>query len=309
MLIIIKYISAITKRLAAGKHPCYCARMKEGCASYDGEFIEWEQRSVRSARVTFGQVRYSPGGFCGPRTQRDYQLVLLYAGSCDVKVDAANIALRVGEARLFTPGHREHFQFDARVQSHHFWCSASPAALPRELRLALDAAACAAAPPSECFARLASAAFLLLPDASDAAGRAVDALAAALFSEFLNMAAHAAAAPQRDACVARALRHMQGHLSEPGCLAGAQRAAGCCANALIYKFKAAMGATPARHLWRLRAEKGLELLADTGLSVAEIAEQCGFRNPFHFSRCIRGLQGASPREVRRRAWDKAGARR
>lgn len=270
--------------------------------AYDGANIEWEQRSVRSPHVTFGQVRYQPGGYCGPRVQRDYQLVLLHSGSCEVELDGARRPLRVGEVHLFRPGHREQFLFDGRAQTHHVWCSAQPTSLPTALRRALDAAPGAGYTPSESFNRMVSAAFLLQAGSSVAAQRAVDALACALFSEFLSLVDRASGQVKDDACVNRALRHMEDHLGEPGCLAAAQRLAGCSVNALIYKFAAAVGATPARHLWRLRAEKGLELLADTGLSVAEIADRCGFRNPFHFSRCVRRLQGMSPREVRRRAW-------
>lgn len=271
--------------------------------TYDGANIEWEQRSVRSPRVTFGQVRYQPGGYCGPRVQRDYQLVLLYSGSCDVRVDKTRRQLRVGEVSLFKPAHHEHFRFDLSFPTHHFWCSVSPAGLPAALRARLAAVPHAACRPSACFGRLVSSAFLLRTAQSSAAQRVVDALALALFAEFLNMAGRDEDAEGgRDESVKRALRHMEDHLGEADCLAGAQHAAGCSVNALIYKFRGALGATPARHLWRMRTEKGLELLADTGLSVAEIAAQCGFKNPFHFSRAVKRLQGLPPREVRRRAW-------
>jgi AraC-like DNA-binding protein len=277
--------------------------MKPTSRAYDGANIEWELRSVRSPRVTFGQVRYQPGGYCGPRVQRDYQLVLLYSGSCDLHVGSSSRSLKVGNVYLLKPGHREHFLFDAARHTHHFWCSAAPAHVGAALRQSLDAAPPEGQPPSECFTRLVSAAFLLRPGRSPAAEQVVDTLSQALFCEFLNMAAHARQMSRDDASVVRALRHMEDHLAAPDCLAGARSAAGCSVNALSYKFLAAVGATPARHLWRLRAEKGLELLADTGLSVAEIADRCGFKNPFHFSRCVRRLQSLSPREVRRRAWD------
>jgi AraC-like DNA-binding protein/quercetin dioxygenase-like cupin family protein len=276
--------------------------MKRALPSYDGVNIEWVQRSVRSERVTFGQVRYQPGGYCGPRVQRDFQLVLLYSGSCSVRLDENPREVRVGDVYLFKPRHREHFLFDTRTPTHHFWCSVAPACLPPALRHALAATPDKGHPPSECFNRLVSAAFLLRAAQSPAAPQVVDALAVALFAEFLNLADHATLMIRDDACVARALRHMEDHLGESDCLAGAQRAARCSENALIYKFRAAVGATPARHLWRLRTEKGLALLAETGLPVAEIADQCGFKNPFHFSRCVRRMQGQPPCDVRRRAW-------
>ena len=270
--------------------------------AYDGARIEWEQRGVRSARATFGQVRYQPGGYCGPRIQRDFQLVLLCSGSCRLRVDAGARTLAVGSVYLLTPGHREHFQFDRAAQTHHVWCSASPSCLPRALCARLAASEAASARPSPCFDRIVSSAFLLHASRAAATQRVVEALAQALFAEFLNMAERAEGADGGDAQVRRALRHMEDHLGEPECLAGAQREAGCSVNALIYKFRGALGTTPARHLWRMRAEKGLELVVDTGLSVAEIAAQCGFKNPFHFSRAVKRLQGLPPREIRKHAW-------
>ena len=219
-----------------------------------------------------------------------------------MRVDKTRRALNVGDVYLLKPGHREHFLFDRQTLTHHFWCSVTPACLPPALRHALAAMPDKGHPPSECFTRLVSAAFLLRTGQSPAALQVVDTLALALFSEFLNLADHATLMVRDDACVIRALRYMEDRLGECGCLAGAQQAAGCSENALIYKFRAAVGTTPARHLWRLRTEKGLGLLAETGLSVAEIADQCGFRNPFHFSRHVRRMQGRPPREIRRLAW-------
>ena len=270
--------------------------------NYHGTHVAWDHRSVRSANVVFGQVRYQPGGYCGPRIQRDYELVLLYSGSCDVQVDRTRRPLRVGEVYLFRPGHREHFLFDPQVQSHHAWCSVRPGFLPAALRREIAHLPLTGLPCSEAFQRIFSAAFLLQTGPAAPAERVVEALALALWTEFLDLAHHAGHPARHDACVVRALRHMEDHLGDEDCLHGAQTAAGCSVNTMIYKFRAAIGATPARHLWRLRTEKGLALLAETGWTVAEIAEQCGFKNPFHFSRVVKQHQRLPPREIRRRAW-------
>jgi AraC family transcriptional regulator of arabinose operon len=271
--------------------------------NYDGMRVAWDHRSVRSPRVVFGQVRYQPGGYCGPRIQRDYQLVLLHSGSCAVRVDRTRRELAAGAVALFRPGHREEFHFDPRLETHHAWCSVRPDFLPAALRRELREAPAEGLPCSETFQRICSAAFLLQTVRTPAAERVVEALSLALFAEYLDMArAAAATGTRRDEAVARALRHMEEHLDAEDCLRGAQRAAGCSVNALLYKFRSALGTTPARHLWRLRTEKGRALLAETGWTVAEIAERCGFKNPFHFSRSIRKHHGHAPRELRRRAW-------
>lgn len=276
--------------------------------AYDGANIAWDDRSVRSPHVIFGQISYLPGGYVGPRVQRDYELIVLHSGSCEVRIDGgARRPLALGLAYLFRPGHREHFLYDARNRSNHSWCSVSPVFFPDALRRGLDAVPEGAGfSPSECFMRIVSAAILFRTGQSASARQVVDTLGLALFAEFVHMVDHATA-PSRDASVIRAKHYMEDHLREPDCLARAMGAAGCSKSALTYKFANELGTSPARYLWRIRTEKGLELLTDTGLSIAEIADRCGFQSPFHFSRCVRLMQGLPPREIRRRAWAKEPA--
>jgi AraC family transcriptional regulator of arabinose operon len=276
--------------------------MQRFFSNYDGMKVEWANRNVCSPGASFGQIRYQPGGYCGPRTQRDYELVLLYSGSCELRLDKSRRALDVGHVYLLRPGHIEHYLFDELNLTHHFWCSVAPSSLPPALKHSLNTVSDEGLIPSECFSKLVSSAFLVRPGQSSPACHVIDTLAICLFYEFLNMANSAIVLARDDTCVFRAVRYMEDHFSETDCLPGARRAAGCSSNALLYKFAQLLGTTPSRHLWRIRTEKGLELLADTGLSVAEIAERCGFKNPFHFSRCVRRMQGISPRELRRRAW-------
>ncbi|MBL8583932.1 MAG: helix-turn-helix transcriptional regulator [Rhizobiaceae bacterium] len=67
---------------------------------------------------------------------------------------------------------------------------------------------------------------------------------------------------------------------------------------LVSAFRRHLGITPVRYLWQRRAARGHTLLLQTGLTLSEIAYQCGYKNPFHFSRQIAQQFGMSPREVR-----------
>lgn len=67
---------------------------------------------------------------------------------------------------------------------------------------------------------------------------------------------------------------------------------------LVSSFRKHVGTTPIRYLWRVRANRGHSLLLQTGLAISDIAYQCGYKNPFHFSRQISEQFGMSPREVR-----------
>lgn len=67
---------------------------------------------------------------------------------------------------------------------------------------------------------------------------------------------------------------------------------------LVSSFRKHIGVTPVRYLWQVRASRGHFLLLQTGLPISDIAYQCGYKNPFHFSRQISEQFGMSPRQVR-----------
>jgi AraC family transcriptional regulator of arabinose operon len=274
--------------------------MKERDIAYDGAQIEWDQRHIHSANTTFGQISYNPGGYCGPRTQLDFELILIHSGSCQVTVDHETYPMQMDKIYLFKPGHRERFVYSATQKTHHFWCSVSPQALPRAMRKSLLNVSEEGGVPSECFHRLISAAFLLSMTDSEGAQDVVDLLGQALFAEFLHIVRHVHSSS--DLLVHRVQRYMEDHLAEEQCLCEAKRLSGYSETAFIYKFKQATGHTPSRYLWQMRTEKGIQLLSETGLSISEIAYRCGFKNPFHFSRNVRKLQGVSPRMLRHAAW-------
>lgn len=60
--------------------------------------------------------------------------------------------------------------------------------------------------------------------------------------------------------------------------------------------------TPMQYIWQLRAEKGIHLLCRSGLLISEIAYQCGFKSPYHFSNHIKSHYGNSPTKIRELSW-------
>jgi len=254
--------------------------MKKRDIAYDGAMVEWHQRHVHSVEATIGHVSYNPGGYCGPRVQRDFELVLLQSGSCQATVDELSFPLQLDKIYLFTPRHQERFEFSHTQKSRHFWCSVSSKAMPPDMKRTLLATSTREVVASECFHRLLSAAFLLRMTESEVSQQVVDRLALALFAEFLHGASHVQ--NKSDPVILGALRHMESHLAEGDCLNEAKRLSGYSNTAFIYKFKKTTGHTPSRHLWQLRAEKGIQLLSETGLTIAEIAYHCGFKIAFNF---------------------------
>lgn len=261
----------------------------------------WVNQNTLSKKACFGQIIYQPGGSCGPRIQPDYQLVILHTGGCEVSVDDERRTLSLDSVALFLPGHREHFQFSPERETHHSWCAVSPGGMPQALAREL-AKAPFHVPPSEVFHRLLATGLLMGTPHNPGSERVITQLAVLLFAEFLSLAD--AQRPKRHAIepLKRALGHMEDHLGEDHCLAGALACSRISRNALIQHFTRELGLSPSRYLWRLRTERGISMLAKTGLTISEIAYQCGFKNPFHFSRMVRQQQGISPREVRKQAW-------
>jgi len=271
-------------------------------STYAGDLVLWYNLSVRSPKVTFGQTRYQPGGYCGPRIQRDYELMVLHTGDGEVDLGRKTYPLRQDLVYVFRPGMRNFFRFSRTVETHHSWCEIAPDFMPADVRRELAILEPTGVPCTEPFSRIFSTAFLLRSAGAHETHRAINALGLALFAEFLDSGQRVRDEAEMDPCVIRALHTMEDRFGDPQCLKAARQAAGCSSNALLYKFAAAKGLTPGRYLWNLRTDHGVEMLEKTGLRISEVAYKCGFKDPFHFSRKVRERQGFSPREVRKRAW-------
>lgn len=66
-------------------------------------------------------------------------------------------------------------------------------------------------------------------------------------------------------------------------------------------FRRATGTSPAAYLIDRRTRHAQRLLGATDLSVSEVAEKCGFEDPFFFSRTFKNRVGTSPTDYRRLA--------
>ena len=63
-------------------------------------------------------------------------------------------------------------------------------------------------------------------------------------------------------------------------------------------FRDATGRTPQEYLLKLRIAKARQLLTETGLSVAAVAQSVGYDDPLYFSRLYRRKTGRAPSEER-----------
>lgn len=65
------------------------------------------------------------------------------------------------------------------------------------------------------------------------------------------------------------------------------------------RFLTATGKTPLRYLQGLRIEEGRDLLGNSNLSIAEIAEKVGYQDSSYFSRLFRDILSTTPQEYRK----------
>lgn len=102
-----------------------------------------------------------------------------------------------------------------------------------------------------------------------------------------------------NAAVRAGIAVMRERLAEPLTLADIAAAAHLSVYHFIRVFRAATGETPRRFLTRLRIERARRLLADDTLSIAQIADRCGFASPGALSTAFLGEVGVRPSVYRK----------
>jgi AraC family transcriptional regulator of arabinose operon len=261
---------------------------------------------MRRGAVVFGEVVYEPGGVCGPRIQRDYQLVILHRGEIDLRLDGRRINVAPRHAILLSPGHREHFFFSRDRETHHSWCSIDAAAVPQKLRRLLRLSGT----PAPVDSRIES--LLALGKATFFEGQSEPflensfhlSLGLALLTGFtLGVQAKPSTAGPGDQALARAEQFIQNEFWRRLSLADVAAAAGVSRQHLLKLFRLRRGDTPTHFLYERRLGVAADQLVHTGLSIREIAGRCGFANEFHFSRKFKAAYERNPRAWRNEMWD------
>jgi AraC-like DNA-binding protein len=97
----------------------------------------------------------------------------------------------------------------------------------------------------------------------------------------------------------RVREYVQLHLDESIGLSTLAAVAGLSMHHFAREFKQSAGVTPHHYLIQKRIERAQQKLAQTDLSLAEIAYAVGFSDQGHLARHFRGLLGTTPREFRR----------
>ncbi len=97
---------------------------------------------------------------------------------------------------------------------------------------------------------------------------------------------------------AQLARVFRANLARPLDLPEMARLMGTSESTLSHKCRKLLGVTPAKAFLRCRMERAATLLANTSLTVKEVAFHLGFEDPFAFSRAFRRQFGRAPSEFR-----------
>lgn len=258
---------------------------------------------MRRGAVVLGEILYAPGGICGPRVQHDYQLVIMHRGTLDLQLDGDRIKVPAGHAILLSPNHREHFIFARDEETRHSWCAIRPEAIPAAIRKQLRRNR----GPLPFVGRMAA----LLELIRNADAGEEDSLQEAfylglglgLLCDFALTARERHSPPGTgEKSLQRLDQFIRSEYTQSLTLGDMARAARVSKQHLLRLCRLEGKGTPIEQLYLRRLEVAADLLSHTGLSVGEIAERCGFANPFHFSRKFKQAYRTSPLNWRKELW-------
>lgn len=258
-----------------------------------------------SAGAGFGDVWYNPGGEYGPRVERAYQFQMISMGEMHHFGEADQIVVPAGYVGLLLPGYQKLSRFSREHLTHLIWSWIDGEYIPDALQKRLPRLP-SVLPCSTTFDHIAKAALGVRGWRKKHGQQMLRTLSFAIMEEYIRLAQEGSGEKDLESPCERARLFLEENSEREDCLPQAYRKVGVTRQHLARLFQAAYGITPTRYLWQLRIERGAGLLKATGLTVAEIADRCGFKTPFHFSRLLKKMEGISPRELRRRS--RAGAR-
>jgi len=260
-------------------------------------------RELLRYRPNAGRVTYAPRSTLGPRRQHGCQLVVVQSGSVRVTTAATDLDLPAGHIGLLLPGGAEYFVFGPGGDpTQHSWLAVGPdqvdsallaalGALPRRLPLTLSMAACI------------EAACEVAQEGDPEHDAVLISLARAALELYTVEARRATARGAHEhAAVTRAAALARQRAPEGVTVKELAQQIGMSPEHLVRLFRRDRGTTPGAMLRAERIAYALRLLAQTGLTVTEIAARAGFANSHHFARVMRKATGRTATEWRHRSW-------
>lgn len=244
---------------------------------------------------SFGEAVYSVGGVYGPLTGRYAALLMVHEGTAKAICDGEITIIEAGECGLFLGEQLSLFEYEKGKRDKVSWCDAYPDNLPEAVALSLRNVP-GRLPISERLATIQRLGLGLGNGADTSVLR--DALGLSLFTAYFHEAQISERERHIPRSIHRARRYLEENFEKELTIARLADLVALTPQHLISSFRKHIGITPVRYLWQLRASRGRQLLLHGDLPIMEIAERCGYKNPYHFSRQIRQHFGMSPTQLR-----------
>ncbi len=262
------------------------------------------ESGVRLTVSGSGVAVYPPGATFGPRRLADFEFVWLLQGTAEWRYDQGSIALGPNSLLLGRPGVQDSFIWDrTRPTRHaylHFQLAGQPPRLPDPARWPLVRTL----PDDDPLRPLLRYLLNIGEDRSRDHQHTVQEVLRLVLTLFVQ-----GPLPGRDEGLPSPhlntlLDFVRREWSRPGPtrpLSLAELAAGACISTgyLSRVFRHWYGTGPVAAFELLRLARAAMLLARSNLSVAAVADDCGFANPYHFSRRFRRAYGQPPGRYRR----------
>ena len=105
-------------------------------------------------------------------------------------------------------------------------------------------------------------------------------------------------AASRDERIQAVLEHINEHAFEKLTVELLSDVCGLSPSRFAHLFQEQMEQSPMQYIEERRLERAKELLGITSRPISQIAEECGFSNPFYFSRVFKARTGMAPRDAR-----------
>jgi AraC-like DNA-binding protein len=246
---------------------------------------------------SFGAVTYPKGGRYGPMEQCYAMLLMIESGTATIQIGDCHHAVRENQIACTVNHEPVTIHCPRELSTRTSWCEAHPNALPEHERKSIEET-----PRVITLSKRLQTLFKLGIDLgvipSTKTNELRNSLGHACFRAFIyesNIAVEEEPIPNS---FKQARLYIEERFLEDCSLPTLAKVVGISAQHLTYGFNRYFGITPIRYVWQLRLSQGVGLLRRSGLSVSEIAYQCGYQNPYHFSRQVKEKYGSSPKQLR-----------
>lgn len=246
---------------------------------------------------SFGTAEYENGGFFGPMRLAYVQLLVVFEGQAHIGSEDGDFDVEADQVALIVNRGPITFLYPRDRKTHVGWCETSPSAVSNLIMSSWQTGP-DIIPLDTRVRQLFQLGIELGSSAQAGVNELRNALGNALCSAF------SLGVRERDDRgllpdpVLRAKAFMDANFKEQISVSDVAEAAHVSRQHLTAIFSKHFGLTPARYIWHVRASRGAAMLMQSGTPIAQIAYECGYQDPFHFSRHIRRAFGKTPRELR-----------